>query len=530
MKYFFLRVTILTALFIIVIPSYTAAFLGGRSLGDMLNPQTHIDVTRKLAEEEVQRQKAIAEKANRVRKAADEKAKKLAEKEVQRQKSIAEEANRIRKAADEKARKLAEKEVQRQKSIAEEANRIRKAADEKAVKKVAEDAQQLGEKLAKESINATQDTVDTIKTGKVHGDIGIEAMKTGDNIVKNFDKFYNDSLDETDRFGKNLEELVQAVVHASEDELDSAMQNMSDAEKRIGEGKIIDAVWHTAVDPAKGTSKNWATAATNSSYLNTVGQSVATVYGGGAGGAAAYAAWLTYEQTGGDLEAAIKQGIISGVTTHVSAGASKIPSDFKRMVTKAAISAAAVAANGGTEEDMRKGALIAGGVVIIQVGYREYTGAKFDPTSSEGEAMCKGSPGADCAPSADAYDKDGNLDMRKLSQEEVKKPQVGSSFKKGESGITLENSKAMTAVSRFPVMNAMGLGHDIFVDDLADAGLSGTALDVANKVTIVPAMVIAYSASGAPTYTFIQEVGIKKHKDNNKKVTDDINNLHAKLE
>jgi len=405
---------------------------------------------------------------------------------------------------------------------AKEVDRLRRKHDQwllenakRDTQKLAQGAQALGQKAAKESVNATKDTFATITTGKPHGDIAIGATKAGKDVGRALDKFHNDTVAEVGRFGSNLDELVQAVVHAVEDELANAMRNMTDAAKRISEGKVIDALWHSAVDPAKGSSKNWAKAATDSSYLNAVGQTVATVYGGGAGGAAAYAAWLTYEQTG-DFEAAIKQGIISGATTYASAGASEIPADAKRIVTKAAITAAAVAVNGGSEEDMKKGALIAGGVVILQVAYREYTGTELDPSPSKGDALCKQSPGADCAPSPAAYDEDGKLDKRKLSPEEKTRPQVGVGAAKGQAGMALETSKTMTTISRVPVMNAMALGHDIFVDDVHRiTGLDGQTLDMVSKATIVPAMVIAYTAGGAPVYTFVQEVGIKHHRQNN---------------
>ena len=387
------------------------------------------------------------------------------------------------------------------KSAAEEAIKLEKKIRDESLN----ESVKLTKKGIKESINAVEDTFETIKTGEVQGDVGKAVTKAGEDVFRAWVKFNTDTIEEVGRAGEKVVELVDAVGHFIEDEFHSSLQTLSDAEKRVREGKIADALWHTAVDPAKGTSSNAATAVTNSSYLNAIAATAASVYGGPAG-AAAYAAWLTYEQTG-DLELALKNGIIAGATSYASSGVAEVPSDIKRVVASGVLGGVAVAANGGSEEDILKGFYTSAGVAVVQIGYREYTGAEFDPSPSEGDAFCKASPGADCAPHTE--------NMRDFTPAEIKRPQVGVMAEAGETGITLETSSTMTTISRVPGMNAMAYGHDIFALDVSTVIDDSTlGFEVVNKSTIIPAMIIAYTAAGAPTYTLLQEVSVNKFREN----------------
>ena len=118
-----------------------------------------------------------------------------------------------------------------------------------------------------------------------------------------------DTIAELERAGENSEEAAIAVGNFAENQVYSYGQTLTDAEKRIREGKIVDAVWFLAVDPLRHTEENLGTAVSESSLLNYTATAAASIYGGPSS-AAAYAAWYTYKQTG-DLELAVKSGVIA---------------------------------------------------------------------------------------------------------------------------------------------------------------------------------------------------------------------------
>lgn len=152
-----------------------------------------------------------------------------------------------------------------------------------------------------------------------------------------------------------VDEAIEASKTYFEAKIDSLGDTLSEAEKRIAEGKYIDAIWHTTTEPLKDESRNVATAVSRSRLLNQIASTAATAYGGPAG-AAAYSAWLTYETTG-DLGAAIRVGIGAGVTAYATQGASDISgngitAEAKKILLKATINASAIAASGGSQKDI----------------------------------------------------------------------------------------------------------------------------------------------------------------------------------
>ena len=140
-----------------------------------------------------------------------------------------------------------------------------------------------------------------------------EAKQFVDNTLQEANRAAEHIIEEAGRGLENLEEAAHAIGKFAERQLDSAGERLSDAERRVREGKVIDAIWHFNTDGFRDTEENAALAAQESSLLNTVGQVAATAYGR-PGGAAAYAAWYTYKETG-DAELAIRVGIITGATS-----------------------------------------------------------------------------------------------------------------------------------------------------------------------------------------------------------------------
>src|SRR5690554_4580349 len=255
-----------------------------------------------------------------------------------------------------------------------------------AVERVKNEAKKAVEKGIKEAGNAVDDTVKTISTGKPHGDIAKTVVKAVDDTVK-----------EADRGLKNVEEAVHAIGKFTERQLHGVGDTLSDAEKRVREGKVVDAIWHLGADPLRHTEDNAAKAAQESSLINTVGQVAASAYGG-PGGAAAYSAWYTYKETG-DADLALKVGIITGATSSAFGTVGDMPSNTageltKKTIAAGAIGGVAVAASGGDEDAIREGFLRSGGMVLVRDGYKRVTTHELDARSSKGEAYCMSTIGA----------------------------------------------------------------------------------------------------------------------------------------
>lgn len=148
----------------------------------------------------------------------------------------------------------------------------------------------------------------------------------------------------------------------------------------------------------------------------------------------------------------------------------------QKAIVTGAIGGLGVAAAGGNKEDVQKGFLMAGGMVVGQAIYQGSTGMKEpDGHSSVGSAKCmKAAPGTSCSPDIEAYirDKNGNLVTHMENGHVVYEtnvrasdhmiPHVGTNAYDSNApilGLT-ERSGFMTAVSKIPGMNAMAYFHD----------------------------------------------------------------------
>ena len=327
---------------------------------------------------------------------------------------------------------------------------------------------------------------------------------------------------ESNRGLKNLGDAGKAIERFVENEIHGIGDTISDAEKRVREGKVVDAFGHFATDPAKHVEKNAAEAATESNILRTVGAVAASAYGG-PGGAAAYAAWLTYRQTG-NPELALKVGLIAGATSAGFNSVANMPSDTagqvgKKALLAGAIGGIAVAAAGGDKQAVWEGFLRSGGMMLVQDGYRRVTDHPLDDKamqSSKGEAYCMQTLNtqADCAPPAGAYvrDKDGNIlkDASGHYRVDVTKtdpyrPHVGHWSDIKSASWTEERSAFMTSVSRIPGMNAMSVFHDKWAVSW-DMNMFTTV------GTIAPAIVLTYIGTGAPEYDLIAQSGVSSEQ------------------
>jgi hypothetical protein len=387
--------------------------------------------------------------------------------------------------------------------------------------------------------------------------------KVTDNVTRELGKGIDNTANELGRAPKNVEKMAVAVAHYVEAQPRIQYETWRDAAERLREGKVLDAMYHAAIDPYDKQQKAAALAATENSILNAVGATAAAVYGGPAG-ASAYAAWLTYNQTK-DPELAIRMGVIAGLTSMANAKVGEMSTGLApsagvstastatvtitpEMLQKAAVAGAvgglAIAAAGGKEDAIREGFIRSGAMVLIQDGYRQYTGKAMDPAASKEGPVCTSAiPGIECGRTRVAVDEDGYPIRRDASGNMIRASGVSADGRPtypniadvnitdkdgnlvygfvGEpgsagAGVNLvgqasmvptraplsEAGGPMNIVSQVPGANAMALFHDTWVIN-ADMG------SLANKATIVPAIVLTYTGTPGPLMDHILDTGVE---------------------
>lgn len=363
---------------------------------------------------------------------------------------------------------------------------------------------------------AVQDTGKTVE--KAAQDTGKTVEKTAQDTGKTVEKASQDTGKTVEKAsqdtGKTIEKAVQDTGKAGETvykfgvrQIESIGDSVKDADKRLKEGKVVDALWHFTTDPLKHTEENAGKVAQESDLVRVAGQIAASAYGG-PGGAAAYAAWLTYNQTK-DVGLALRVGAITGAAAYATGAVGNIPNAnagaiAEKTIMAGAIGGVAVAAAGGDKQAIQEGFLKAGGAVLVQSVYEVQTEHKLDARMSKGDAYCMAAvdPTVACAPPVKAYEmgpdgkpvigQDGlpKVDVRKT---DPRVPHVGTWAKPGEAPIigATETSKFMITVSKYPGMNAMALLHD-------HLSYSMNFDPVTNVWTIVPATAVTYYGTGVP--------------------------------
>jgi hypothetical protein len=373
--------------------------------------------------------------------------------------------------------------------------------------------------IGKQAEKAGQDIGHTAE--KAGQDIGHTAEKAGQDIGHTAEKAGQDT-------GKTIEKAVQDTGKAGETvykfgirQIEGIGESVRDADKRLREGKVVDAIWHFSTDPLRHTEENAAKATQESELVRVAGQIAASAYGG-PGGAAAYAAWLTYNQTK-DVGLALRVGAITGAAAYATGAVGKMPNAdagviAEKTIVAGAIGGVAVAAAGGDQQAIQEGFLKAGGAVLVQSVYELETNHKLDARVSQGDAYCMAAvdPSAACAPPIDAYEMgpdgkpiigDDGLPKVDVRKTDPLRPHVGTWAKAGDAPIigATETSEFMITVSKYPGMNAMALFHD-------HLSYSMGFDPVTNVWTIVPATVATYYGTGIPA-----EDQIRKSAENGKK-------------
>lgn len=325
-------------------------------------------------------------------------------------------------------------------------------------------------------------------------------------------------IKETERAGRRTEDLGKSVGKYLERTARGTRDAYENAFEAARSGNLVDAFYSISFQTWENQERYAARAVQESSYLNTIASTAASVYGG-PGGAAAYAAWYTYKATG-DFDLALKTGVITGATSYSMSHVSSMPSSRweQKALLAGAIGGASVAASGGDSDAVWDGFLKGGGMVIVQDGYKEYIGADLEGSHSVGEAYCMSSAislnasnsASGCLPEKESwvYDESGEVVSIDITKTDIRRPHVGlwAEASDGEQFFELhERSGMMTSVSRVPGMNAMSIAHDKFSVDYN--------LNIIETVaSIPPAIVLTYAGLGAPTYGLITKINIEEHR------------------
>jgi len=346
--------------------------------------------------------------------------------------------------------------------------------------------------VRRESGSAITNTVREIGHGVQN--IGTET-KVG---LKNLE---NESM----RVGPHAVDFGSALVNYTTRKVANYEQIIKEGNQRFLEGKLADALFHVALDPLRKDEKNLFQATQESGWIISAGAIAASAYGGPAG-AAAYASWQTYRSTSGNAEMALRAGMLAGFSymANTELGQMKMNQEFaliKKTVLAGAIGGLAVAAAGGDDHDVIDGFILAGGMVIIQDGYKEAVGHKLDAKAPTADSYCATPNAEGCDIIRNAYYIDENGQARiNYSKLNPNAAYVGEGYMPNLDKNQLmewqkdswqkDRSIFMKSAGKIPGFNAMALFHDNWV--LA----WGMSEDIRNKLTIFPALVMTYYGTG----------------------------------
>ncbi len=372
-----------------------------------------------------------------------------------------------------------------------------------------------------------EETISKARKDFEHGApvVGRQVRKALEKGVEDFGDTMAKTIDDTPQ---TLADFGTAIYHFAERQVkyEISAKRYKDFEKRVFEGKFADAVAHLGIDRFRQDELNAFKSAQESLLLRTVGQVAASVYGGPYG-AAAYAAWYTYNSTG-DMKMAIKAGLIAGATSyamHAASGMSNVgaPQLAAKVIVTGAIAGGAAAASGGGKEDILKAVVMAGTSVGIEKVYQLTTDHPINPRGSDGTAWDKLSPKGLPGDSLDSppqewffHDDKGNLlktaDGKYYRPDVTKfwgnRSMVGQAAAAGQHGWDLETSPIMKALSRIPVVNAGSLFHDVLSDEFAWKGF-------VLRATIAPCFVFTYYGTGAPTMELLMQDMLRAERSKN---------------
>lgn len=210
------------------------------------------------------------------------------------------------------------------------------------------------------------------------------------NALTNPSKAIQDAAQNTLKAANDTVDAAQATGRYAERMVSGTADILDDAQARVREGKVVDAVWHLGIDRVRLQNDNTAKLTRESEVARGIAQSAAATAGGPAG-AAAFAAWYTYNASKGDVEKAILSGIYTyavgtGAATANAMPAGTVDEVIKKAATVAAVKGLAVAAAGGSQQDIMNAIAQGGGEVIVQSGQAYVTKKVVDPIKAKAQA------------------------------------------------------------------------------------------------------------------------------------------------
>lgn len=364
------------------------------------------------------------------------------------------------------------------------------------------------EKGAKNLARETKKGVDNVvrETGKGVGNVARETAKGVSHVagevgrgVENLgdfiDKAAKDTEAEAKRAGRNVNKLAIASGTFLESQVHGLGQSFEDAGKRVREGKLVDAIWHVATDPVRNTEKNAAAAMAESNILRFAASVAANAYGG-PGGAAAFAAWFAYRQSG-DLALALKAGVIAGATSQGLKLVDGMPAEAvdevaRKVIASGAIGGAAVAASGGDEDEALKGFVTGAAAAGLRETYKKVAGEYQDGKVATKAGVAKQSDAAlkeygivtddQGQPVLDANGRP-QVSIRSIGRTDVSHVGLATADPNAPLLSGAETSLPMEAVSKIPYINDMAYFHDQWAEL---AGMQGITV----QATIVPALAV----------------------------------------
>jgi len=270
-----------------------------------------------------------------------------------------------------------------------------------AVQKFGDDTLATFQKTGGDTIRTLQraagDTFAT--TQKAANDSITTTYKAAGDATATYVKGWRDSYEQEKKSFNDAVDAEKAASHFVENQGKSLDNARRIAEKRLRDGKVVDSMWGLYTEPLQSSEENFAKATQESKVVNAAAATAAAVYRGPAG-AAAYAAWSTYRQTG-NADMALRAGLLAAVTSEAGSSVAAMPSGTTgEIIRKAAVAGAAggisVAAAGGDEQAIKDGFLKSAGAVLVQGGSDQLKAYSPEAKDAYDTVQCISARDVDC--------------------------------------------------------------------------------------------------------------------------------------
>jgi gas vesicle protein len=196
--------------------------------------------------------------------------------------------------------------------------------------------------------------------GKAIDDVARLPKKVGEELERDVRRISN-GLDEARKdvareAGGAINLITDAAKAAAKFSAQEAINPLNTINGALHRRDVISSIWFVATNPIKTTNENAMQATRDSALLAVAVQVAATAYGGPAG-AAAYAAWTAYNLTGGDINAALRAGVTTGLIAAATGAVANMPSGADKIAAETTLKAAIAKSKGKSTEEIAKVAL-----------------------------------------------------------------------------------------------------------------------------------------------------------------------------